>query len=1099
MSRRSWAWRLAWGIVLTSGLLGSAGTPTPQMVAVMEFAPTRTGPDQAEHQWLSKGLSDLLIGDLGRAPELRVVTREHCLMLAEEAGLRAELASRASLPEEEVRKLNMHFKVDRVVFGAYTVQGDRITVHAQVLDAGNGLVLARFSEEGLAAHALDVEKHLARKMLAFFAGRDSSAESVTLPQWTDSTTAAKRLYEGVAAFDAGQYNQAWHRFQQALTTDPNYADARYWVARMYYYRQDYDHARIEYDRFLHAFPAHGRVGDAVMEFVHTQEGSARGPEDVLGLYRRFRERGFQGVEVHNQVDYVGTSPLSDWLIKREQQALVYSGRLAEAFSLLDRELRQSGSGGAWRDESRNLLSLIAETAADVYGERLCSEFAPYRDIALTLDHPEAGEDLTASGMRGAVYKWGTNYRILAPPGFAFKTLKAHVVSTSDPAAKTVARLQVRRYRYVDIDCCWTASSTNPAPRLDRVHTIAMPPGCTWFYLRPEYVGVDGDQGHASNNASFDAWRIEAGFEPVGKGRVSLEVLNAHEFGVRLDGINMRSQSGSLGAIPEGNHTIRVESMWPRKAWGYLPLETNLAVVAGLTQRVRVELRLSDTASAAGWRAPVGIAAEYPTYKHRPRRNTNWRNGPPSVAVHARTGVRTAVWAHLDDLWFSVCTNGVDWSTPDLLPLPVNSAHVDINPRLLVDDRDRYCLLFLSDRGQARNLCAYASWSRDLRAWSRPVQVSAAHYTDLDLIQDNDGRYILACAIAPAKGLSRGGVELCMSPDLLTWTNTVHMPLAPSAGNIGIRQDDAGQIHLVWTRADDSCSVNYSRSADLRQWTPPVSVRVQRMFHPRSLSLEVMGDMLILATCTEDGMYSGDEVFTLHGLSLSSHPGVWRPLTIPPGMVVGMPSLACDAAAKDLFLAWQVGDLFLNPTRSSGPVYVMAGRPQFAMPPDPEPLPHEMLDRCTAAAMKKRMTAQDVTRTETDECAEAFDDYATQIQARGARDSRDHKPFPVDQAEHYVQALKMSVIDPERHGGWPYRHAQLKSVYLPLQKQVRADAEPVRLAAVVIPALVNGEVDEAAQACRWLAALDPFWFGYITGLVRNHVMDSREFLDKVGAP
>ena len=918
---------------------GAAAPPPPAVttVAVLNFEGTHSGPGQEKYAWMAKGMADLLISDLATFDKLRVVTREDMQMLVQEAQLRENVISN-SLPEQEAQALRKYLSVAQMLFGTYTIEGNKVRMQAQFIEQSTGKVLARFAQEGSADEVMKVEKALARQVLAYLGGSDRPPERWVLPAWTDSAPAAQRLYEGIDCFDHGEYNAAWCRFQEALRIDGNYADARYWAARMQYYRQDYEHARIEYRRFVYQYPKHARVGDAVMEYVHSQEGAVEDPAAVLRLYQSFRSQDWRGVSVHNQIDYTSTSPLADWLLKREQQALVYMGRYPEAFALLAQGLDSIPADANdqlarnWREDSTRLMSRIAEVGEDLGGVRLASKYLPYQDLPLTVEKPFAEEDLRGKGLENANYKWGTNYRILAPTGFVFKAIKAEIRRTNDPEQNAVCRLQIRRYRYVDINACWT-NDKGPNAGKKYVFDIQMPPGCTWFYLRPEFDGhnkwgwVNGKIAKPSA-ARFDGWRVDAELVPAEKtGWIVVQVRNAMMHQTVIDGTYTRCFNGAVGNLAAGKHSIRFEHMWKSKTWGFEPLVTEVDVQPGATNRLALDLHLSEKARAMGWQDPVGLANDYPTYKHRPQRDSNWRNGPPSIAVDPATGRRVAVWGHLDDLWYAVSEDGKTWSAPDVLPPPVTSANVEISPRIIVDERGRFCLLFLSDRGEQRNMDSYTCWSRDLKRWSRPILVTPDYQKDQDLMQDHRGRYIFAGVPA-----SSGAGCIRVSEDLSRWSAPVNPPNVTGADFICLREDARGVYHLVW---EGGHQVYHMASSDLERWSAPETVPFRyasKVWAIISLSADVWNDRLVVTAGSTDEMYSGQELFDLASRSVVSDAAKWEGLDFPLGLISGLASVAHDPKADQILLAWQVADMSLDPDRPSGPVYAMAGRPSTSPPP-----------------------------------------------------------------------------------------------------------------------------------------------------------------------
>ncbi|KKL54344.1 hypothetical protein LCGC14_2266340, partial [marine sediment metagenome] len=540
--RRRAVGRLA--LAVTVAVLAVGATARAETtIAVLNFANTDIGAD-ARHGWLSKALADLMINDLSHYRQLRVVTREHMQMLLREASLFDKHVNEMS--DASRRRLRKHLRVDYLVFGAYTVRGGEVTIRALLIRLRSGKVLATFSETCPLKGVLTAEKALAAKVIGYFRFGGSAAAVVReLPRWTDSIRAAQRLYEGIDHFDQGRFAEAWYAFRQALVSDPNYPDPHYWLARMSYYRQEYEHARIEYERFVLGQPSHPRVGDAIMEYVHSFERLSDSPQDMLELYQGLRRRQWRDVRVHNQVDYSFTSPLPDWLDKRRQQALRYQYRFEEAFDLLAKGVDDGQYDSpdpyhrTWRQESMRLMGGLAQINEDLFGKRLASPHLPFRDIYLSKDDPTAGEDLRGYNLKGRGYLWGPSSRVLAPEGFRIKKVVARIKRTDDRNANAVCRLQFRRYRYVDIHNCWTEELY---PK-ERVFQVYMPPGCTWFYLRPEYYG-ERPNPFGSTRSRFDSWSMKAELAPLEPtGGVDVQVTNATRFHAYVDGRYGRCYSG----------------------------------------------------------------------------------------------------------------------------------------------------------------------------------------------------------------------------------------------------------------------------------------------------------------------------------------------------------------------------------------------------------------------------------------------------------------------------------------------------------------------------------------------------------------------------
>jgi len=59
---------------------------------------------------------------------------------------------------------------------------------------------------------------------------------------------------GLGYYYGSMYDQAIMEFMNTLKLAPGHADARFWMGRSYLEEKEYDHARVEFDRFLREFP-----------------------------------------------------------------------------------------------------------------------------------------------------------------------------------------------------------------------------------------------------------------------------------------------------------------------------------------------------------------------------------------------------------------------------------------------------------------------------------------------------------------------------------------------------------------------------------------------------------------------------------------------------------------------------------------------------------------------------------------------------------------------------------------------------------------------------------------------------------------------------
>jgi TolB-like protein len=411
-------------LVLTSLLLSPCHAQDVTTIAVLNFSSRASSTDVEAYRWLDKGLADLLISDITSDEGLHIVTREHMQMLLDEAQVHSTLR----LPDRQKAALIKALQVQYLVFGTYSLRDEKLTIEIQLTDAKTGKLVERWTRGGMLDDVLELEKSLAGALIAELrASADGDEIAQALPRWTDSVPAAQHLYKGIDLFDRGLYTTAWLHFHRAKVQDSNFADARYWLARINYYRQEYAHARVEYERFVFQFPKHPRVGDAIMEYVHSFERTTDDPDALMALYTKLRERQWLDNRVHHQADYASWSPLSDWLLKRQQQVLRFRGEFGAAFRLLDSGIGDAPvydsypghfnfirKAKAWQKQSSRLMAEAAEASDDRFGRKLTSPYLPYMDIVLTPEHPRISARIAREHeLFGTTYGWSYNYRISA--------------------------------------------------------------------------------------------------------------------------------------------------------------------------------------------------------------------------------------------------------------------------------------------------------------------------------------------------------------------------------------------------------------------------------------------------------------------------------------------------------------------------------------------------------------------------------------------------------------------------------------------------------------------------------------------------------------
>ncbi len=159
-------------------------------------------------EYFADGMTDELITELARIPNLRVVSRTS--IMAEKG------APRRSLPE-----IARQLDVDAIVEGSIVRSGDRIRITAQLIDARTDRHLWAQSFEGPASDVLSLQDSVAQQIA-------TQARLVLAPpsQRPPVNPAAHDAYlRGRYFFNKQDAPHSLEYFEQAIALDPNYASA----------------------------------------------------------------------------------------------------------------------------------------------------------------------------------------------------------------------------------------------------------------------------------------------------------------------------------------------------------------------------------------------------------------------------------------------------------------------------------------------------------------------------------------------------------------------------------------------------------------------------------------------------------------------------------------------------------------------------------------------------------------------------------------------------------------------------------------------------------------------------------------------------------
>jgi len=193
--------------------------PEANTVAVMPFSYTGTN---EQIQPLTRGLAQLVITDLAKSRQIRVLERERMQTMLEEMRLSAE--GRAD-PQSAVRSGRL-LRAARVVQGSLAERGDELRVDAAVVDVGTAGVTASAGTQDQLNRLFDLEKELVLSIFNNLGIQLTDAEREAINQRPTQNIQAFLAYsQGLEAQDRGDFLQAQQFFNQATQLDPGFQAA----------------------------------------------------------------------------------------------------------------------------------------------------------------------------------------------------------------------------------------------------------------------------------------------------------------------------------------------------------------------------------------------------------------------------------------------------------------------------------------------------------------------------------------------------------------------------------------------------------------------------------------------------------------------------------------------------------------------------------------------------------------------------------------------------------------------------------------------------------------------------------------------------------
>jgi len=226
-------------------------TSTNLRILVLPFT-NSTGDEQFDV--LSEGFAELLISSLSQYPEIVLVERDHLPQMLKEF----ELQLQGVLSKNQPINIGKTLGADRFITGGFTLFESKLIVHAHVFDVETTQLIVSNKVEGTIDAMDAVREKLAENIVLEMKEKVKVKKSDSIDHRPEVS-----LYfiRGLGHYYGNLYDYAIAEFMQVIYMDPKYAEARFWLGRSYYQDKDYDHAQIEFQRFINDFPDHDLMND----------------------------------------------------------------------------------------------------------------------------------------------------------------------------------------------------------------------------------------------------------------------------------------------------------------------------------------------------------------------------------------------------------------------------------------------------------------------------------------------------------------------------------------------------------------------------------------------------------------------------------------------------------------------------------------------------------------------------------------------------------------------------------------------------------------------------------------------------------------------
>lgn len=252
MNKPGYRWHTVWAcmFVVAWAALAEPSSNTP-VLCVGSFS---AGCANETMNSVAVGVSELLQVYLAQN-EVRVVERERFLDIMQEQALGSQGFSE---PASAVR-IGALLGANKVITGSANLVNGELVIIAHILDVQTAGIQASKKVMGKPENLSDLSLNLAGQLAQALNVHYVPATADDLEKFPNGS-----LYflKGLGFFNAGNYDQALADFMLCGDVDPDHPACRYWTGCCYFRLGEYEHALVEFSRFLKESPKSDKASEA---------------------------------------------------------------------------------------------------------------------------------------------------------------------------------------------------------------------------------------------------------------------------------------------------------------------------------------------------------------------------------------------------------------------------------------------------------------------------------------------------------------------------------------------------------------------------------------------------------------------------------------------------------------------------------------------------------------------------------------------------------------------------------------------------------------------------------------------------------------------